>query len=91
MQATNEVRRRPPSHVTIAGVRCCIFARLNWMGNGIMILIFFATEYLNMKLTVGLPYSGYKSMLSVISIGAPIVTTIVSYWALKKKFSSKVN
>lgn len=76
--------------VLIAFLIMLLLIKINWVGKGIMIFIFIATEYLTMKLSVGLPYSTYKLMITIISIVAPIVTTFISYLILKKKFVNKI-
>src|SRR5690349_15376232 len=68
--------------VLVAFVLTIALIKLNWTGKGLMIFIFIMTEYLTMKLTDDLPYTKNKVMINVISIIAPILTTIVSYWTL---------
>jgi hypothetical protein len=72
--------------VIIAFLTTLIFVRINWTGKGFMIFIFIVTEYLIMKLTDDLPYSKNKLVINGISIIAPALTTIVSYWTLKSRF-----
>lgn len=69
--------------VVLVFVIFLVLSRINWTGKGIMTFIFIVSEYLNAELTVGLPYSDIKLM---ISIATPILTTIVSYWTLRTKF-----
>lgn len=75
--------------VVIAFVTTLVFAKINWTGKGLMIFIFIVTEYLTMRLTDDLPYSKNKLMINLISIIAPTLTTIVSYWTLKSRFRRK--
>lgn len=72
--------------VVLVFVIFLVLLRINWTGKGIMILIFIISEFLNAELTVGLPYSATKLM---ISIALPILTTIGSYWVLRTKFKRK--
>ena len=75
--------------VVVAFVTALVFAKINWTGKGLMIFIFIVTEYLTIKLTDDLPYSKNQLMINLISIIAPTVTTIVSYWILKSRFKKK--
>ena len=77
--------------VVIAFVTTLVFAKMNWTGNALIIFIFIVTEYLTMKLTEDLPYSRNKLMINAISIIAPTLTTIVSYWTLKSRFNKETN
>jgi hypothetical protein len=77
--------------VVIAFVTTLVFVKINWTGKGLMIFIFIVTEYLTMKLTDDLPYSKNKLMINVISIVAPFLTTIVSYWTLKSRLKKETN
>ena len=77
--------------VIITFVTTLVFVKINWTGKRLMIFIFIVTEYLIMKLTDDLPYSKNKLMINVISVIAPTLTTIVSYWTLKSRFKKEVN
>jgi hypothetical protein len=77
--------------VVIAFVTTLVFVKINWTGKGLMILIFIVTEYLIIKLTDDLPYTRNKLTINIISIIAPTLTTIVSYWILKSRFKKGTN
>jgi hypothetical protein len=77
--------------VLVAFVLTIVLVKLNWTGKGLMIFIFIVTEYLTIKLTDNLPYTKNKMMINVISIIAPMLTTIVSYGTLRSKFKKEIN
>lgn len=68
-----------------------VVIKLNWLGKGMMILIFIATQYVTMKLTDDLPYAKNKMIVNGISILVPAVTTVISYWILKLKFAKRTD
>jgi hypothetical protein len=77
--------------VLAAFVLTLVLVKLNWTGKGLMIFIFIVTEYLTMALTDNLSYTKNKVMINIISIVAPMLMIIVSYWTLKSKFKQKIN
>lgn len=77
--------------VLVAFLTTLVFAKVNWTGKGLMILIFLVTEYVTIRLTDDLPYSKNKLIINVISIIAPAVTTILSYWTMKSRFRKETN
>jgi len=77
--------------VLFAFVIVLVFAKINWIGKGLMILIFLVTEYFIMKLTGDLPYFENKITINAISVIAPILTTILSFWIIKSRFRKDTN
>jgi len=75
--------------VLVAFVSTLVFAKINYAGKGVMIVIFLVTECLTMKFTGNLSYSKNKLLINVISIAAPTVTTILSYWIMKSRFKKE--
>lgn len=77
--------------VLVAFAFTIVVVRLNWLGKGMMILIFIATQYVTMKLTDELPYAKNKMIINGIAISVPVVTTVISYWILKLKFAKSTD
>ncbi|MGC3943804.1 MAG: hypothetical protein QM762_04555 [Chryseolinea sp.] len=72
--------------IMVAFIIIVLIAKINWIGKGIMTVIFIVAEYLTVKLSVGPPYSDYKLLIEIVSAIVPIATTSMSYWILKSKF-----
>jgi hypothetical protein len=75
--------------VIVGFVTTVVFVEVNWIGKALIIFIFIVTEFFTIMLTNNLPYYKNRVMINLISLIAPIVTTIVSCWTIPPRFKKK--